>query len=112
MDMLEKIETVQPEPVVIELEANPTTGYTWNASTEGRAVDLASIETLQKEGTEGLVGAPVIQRFTFVVADVGTSTVTLEYSRVWESKAPLKKVVYVISVDENLKASIESVTEE
>lgn len=112
MDMLEKIETVQPEPVVIELEGNPTTGYTWNASTEGGAVDLASIETLQKEGTEDLVGAPVIQRFTFVVADVGTSTVTLEYARVWESKAPLKKVVYVISVDENLKATIESVTEE
>lgn len=112
MDMLEKIETVQPEPVVIELEGNPTTGYTWNTTVEGYAVSLETVETLPKEGTEDLVGAPVIQRFTFGVSDVGTSTVTLEYARVWESKAPLKKVVYVISVDENLKATIESVTEE
>ena len=110
--MLEQIKEKNPAPVVIELEANPSTGYTWTTTTEGGAVSLSRVEDITPEGDRQLPGAPITQRYTFEVRDIGTTKVTFEYARLWESKAPLKKIVYVIIVDENFEAKIASVTEE
>mgnify|MGYP003289110754 CR=1 FL=1 len=110
--LLEKIHEKNPDPIVIELEANPSTGYTWTTTTEGSAVSLSRVEDITPEGSKLLPGAPITQRYTFEVRDIGTTKVTFEYARLWESKAPFKKIVYVITVDENFEAKIESVTEE
>ena len=110
--MLEQIKEKNPDPIVIELEANPSTGYTWTTTTEGGAVSLSRVEDITAEGDRQLPGAPITQRYTFEVRDIGTTKVTFEYARLWESKAPLKKIVYVITVDESLEAKIASVTEE
>ncbi len=110
--MLEQIKEKNPDPIVIELEANPSTGYTWTTTTEGGAVSLSRVEDITAEGERQLPGAPITQRYTFEVRDIGTTAVTFEYARLWESKEPLKKIVYVITVDESLEAKIESVTEE
>ena len=110
--LAQKIKEKNPAPVVIELEANPSTGYTWTTTTEGGAVSLSRVEDITPEGDRQLPGAPITQRYTFEVRDIGTTKVTFEYARLWESKAPLKKIVYVITVDENFEAKIESVTEE
>lgn len=110
--MLEKIHEKNPDPIVIELEANPSTGYTWTTTTEGGAVSLSRVEDITAEGDRQLPGAPITQRYTFEVRDIGTTKVTFEYARLWESKAPLRRIVYVITVDEELEAKIESVTEE
>ncbi len=110
--MLEQIKEKNPDPIVIELEANPSTGYTWSTTTEGGAVSLTKVEDITTENDKMLVGTPITQRYTFEVRDIGTTKVTFEYARMWESKAPLKKIVYVITVDENFEAKIESVTEE
>lgn len=110
--LLEKIHEKNPDPVVIELEANPSTGYTWSTTMEGGSVSLSRVEDITPEGSRQLPGAPITQRYTYEVSDIGTTKVTFEYARMWESKAPLKKIVYVITVDESLEAKIESVTEE
>ncbi|MBR6536860.1 MAG: beta-propeller domain-containing protein [Lachnospiraceae bacterium] len=110
--MLEQIKEKNPEPIVIEVEANPSTGYTWSTTMEGGAVSLFSVEDITADGDRQLPGAPIIQRYTYEVRDIGTTKVTFEYARMWESKAPLRRIVYVITVDENFEAKIESVTEE
>ena len=110
--MLEKIKEKNPAPIVIEVEANPSTGYTWSTTTEGGSVSLSRVEDITTEGDKQLPGAPITQRYTYEVRDIGTTTVTFEYARMWESKAPLRRIVYVITVDENFEAKIESVTEE
>ena len=110
--MLEQIKEKNPEPIVIEVEANPSTGYTWSTTMEGGAVSLFSVEDITADGDRQLLGAPIIQRYTYEVRDIGTTKVTFEYARMWESKAPLRRIVYVITVDENFEAKIESVTEE
>lgn len=110
--LLEKIHEKNPAPIIIELEANPSTGYTWTTTTEGGAVSLSRVEDITAEGDRQLPGAPITQRYTFEVRDIGTTKVTFEYARLWESKAPLKKMVYVITVDESFEAKIESVEEE
>ncbi len=109
--MLEQIKEKNPDPIVIELEANPSTGYTWATTTEGGAVSLSRVEDITPEGSRQLPGAPIMQRYTFEVRDIGTTKVTFEYARQWESKEPLKRIVYVITVDENFEAKIESVKE-
>ncbi len=110
--MLEQIKEKNPAPIVIEVEANPSTGYTWSTTMEGGAVSLSRVEDITSEGDRQLPGAPIIQRYTYEVRDIGTTKVTFEYARMWESKAPLRRMVYVITVDENFEAKIESVTEE
>lgn len=110
-EMLELIKEKNPDPIVIELEANPSTGYTWTTMTEGGSVSLTRVEDITAEGERQLPGAPITQRYTFEVRDIGTTKVTFEYARMWESKAPLKKIVYVITVDEDFEAKIESVEE-
>lgn len=111
-EQIEKIKELNPAPIEIELESNPSTGYTWNSTVIGRSVELAKIEDITS-GTDGmLVGVPITQRYTFEVNDIGTTTVTFEYARMWDLENPLKKIVYVITVDENYVAKITSVTEE
>ncbi len=109
--LLEKIHEKNPDPIVIEVEANPSTGYTWSTTIEGGAVSLSRVEDITADGDRQLPGAPITQRYTFEVRDIGTTKVTFEYARMWESKAPLRRIVYVITVDENFEAKIESVTE-
>ncbi len=111
-NLLELIKEKNPAPVVLELEANPSTGYTWTTTTEGDSVFLTTIENIIPEGERQLPGTPITQKYTFDVRNIGTTTVTFEYARMWESKAPLRRIVYVITVDKNLEATIESVTEE
>lgn len=110
--LLEKIREKNPEPIVIELDANPSTGYAWSTTTEGGAVSLSTVETIATEEARNLPGAPVTERYTFEVKDIGETTVTFEYARVWELNKPLRKMVYKIRVDENFVAWIDSVTEE
>ena len=109
--LLELIKEKAPAPIVIELEANPSTGYTWSTTTEGDSVHLTTIENITPAGEKQLPGSPVTQRYTLDVRNIGTTTVTFEYARMWESKEPLRKIVYVITVDEELEARIESVVE-
>jgi len=109
--LLDKIKEKNPAPIVIELETNPSTGYIWTTTTEGGAVSLSRVEDITPEGSKLLPGAPITQRYTFEVRDIGTTKVTFEYARLWESKAPLKKIVYVITVDEEFEAKIASVEE-
>lgn len=111
-ELLEQIKAKNPAPIVIELEANPSTGYSWSTTTEGDSVVLKKVEDVTTGNDRLLVGTPITQRYVFEVNDIGTTTVTFEYARMWESKAPLRKIVYVITVDESFEAKIESVTEE
>ena len=110
--LLEQIKEKNPAPIVIEVVANPSTGYSWSTMTEGNSVSLSRVEDVTTGNDKMLVGTPITQRYTFEVKDIGTTTVTFEYARMWESKAPLRRTVYVITVDENFEAKIVSVTEE
>lgn len=110
-EMLLRIEETNPEPVVIELEANPSTGYTWDVATEGDSVALYAIETVLAEETKQLPGAPVTQRYVFNINNVGTTTLTFAYARAWEQKTPLRTIVYEIFVDDNLKAEVTAIRE-
>lgn len=109
-EMLERIKEEKPEPLVVELEANPGTGYQWVVTVEGTAVVHSKMEHTATE--ENLPGSPVTERHTFDVNNTGKAKITFEYERIWESGRPLRTIVYEVSVGEDLKLVTECVTEE
>ena len=74
---------------VIALGSNPTTGYMWQESHDGNAVEL--VEKTYKPGKEakqGLVGAGGVEYFRFKALKTGEAEITLVYKRPWEEPTP------------------------
>lgn len=72
----------------IELESNPTTGYTWQVIESGAGVleqTGASDYTSDSEG-EGAVGVGGTETFTFEAIAAGEVTLELAYMRPWETE--------------------------
>jgi inhibitor of cysteine peptidase len=67
------------ETFVVELESNPSTGYTW-------VIEEQAGLTLRDEtwiGDSDLTGSPGISRFEFVGDSAGTTELAMLYTRVW-----------------------------
>jgi inhibitor of cysteine peptidase len=80
-------EEVQVDPgdrFEVQLESNPTTGYSWVLDEEstGGVVSLEDDEFVEPDSD--LVGAPGTQVFTFEAVESGTTTLRLEYVRPFE----------------------------
>jgi predicted secreted protein len=73
---------------VIELDANPSTGYTWDAGTNPN-VKLVSSKQVSAKGAAP--GAPGTQRMTFKAVKKGSSTLELAYARQFEGGVPPAK---------------------
>lgn len=74
--------------LVVELESNPSTGYSWRAvEVPGFLVQDGAAEFVS-EGTGDVVGAGGMETWRFTAENAGTGTLRLEYARPWESDAP------------------------
>ena len=104
--LLEKDENVSlrsGQDLNIELEANPTTGYTWSvltSDTEGIVKQIGSTYIPGEKAKSGLVGAGGIQRYQFQAVKKGKAILVFQYSRSWEKDTePAKRFVVQITVD-------------
>ena len=73
--------------LVLILESNPTTGFSWELSEPIDENLLALIETQYEPGViagTGLTGAGGTEVWTFETLTVGETTITMEYSRPWD----------------------------
>ena len=70
---------------VIALEANPTTGYSWEAEPND---NVEFVSSKQVKGGSNAIGAPGTQQLTFKAVKTGSSTLTLNYLRPFESGVP------------------------
>lgn len=86
----------------VELEGNPTTGYTWlyRMEPEGIVSEKAS-GFYQNYHESGLVGAGGTFVFDFTGEQEGTAEVIFTYSRPWESKQAEQTKVYQMTVDQD-----------
>ena len=73
---------------VIELDANPSTGYTWDAG-KNPNVKLVSSKQVSSKGAQP--GASGTQRMTFKAYKTGSSTLELAYARQFEGGVPPAK---------------------
>ena len=101
----ERKETTSPE--VIELEGNPTTGYEWTCIVKDEKI--AKVESIFKpdETTSAITGEGGTYLFTVTGLKEGNTTITCKYARSWEETANDEVRKYNVTVDKNLKVSIE-----
>ena len=82
---------------VVELEANPSTGYVWQISkSDPEHVRLLREETLPADRKR--LGAPAKQLFYFQAMAIGRAPLKLEYRRPWEKDAEPAKTFSVTLV--------------
>ncbi len=73
------------EELVIDLEGNPSTGYTWEPrNMDGSFVQQVG-ETEFRSGNPGLIGASGTLTLTFKALKPGRTNLTLVYHRPWET---------------------------
>ena len=82
--------------ILIALESNPTTGYSWEASYDETMLELVE-ETyeLGEYAQQGVVGAGGTELFRFRALKTGEVEITMVYKRSWEVEALDQKVFTV-----------------
>jgi inhibitor of cysteine peptidase len=98
-------ETPAPQTVSLSLEANPTTGYSWQVS---QSEELFKVESsyAQRQQSAGLVGAGGTETFTLTPLKAGTTELTLTYARPWENGEKADQLVYSFEIDPNLQVTM------
>jgi predicted secreted protein len=81
--------------VVITLDSNPSTGYSWVAVFDEDALVL--VDQNYEPGNSTLIGAPGTQTFRFKALKSGQTQITMSYQRSWET-SPIQTQVFNIDV--------------
>lgn len=76
------------DTLVIQLEGNPTTGYTWEALPASPQL-ISQVGETKYTPNSSAIGASGIIELTFKADIQGSGTLTLVYHRPWESVQPL-----------------------
>ncbi|MCR5731842.1 MAG: protease inhibitor I42 family protein [Sphaerochaetaceae bacterium] len=79
----------------LELEENPTTGYSWSYEIEGDCILLASENYKQNKAKDGFVGVGGVHSFNFTALKEGYAKIKFCYMRPWENEAIETKEVNV-----------------
>lgn len=84
----------------IELDGNPTTGYSWGIiESDAELVDVSS-EYFPAENEEGLVGKGGMYKFIVTGVNKGSCTIKCSYMRGWKDEEPaLKTIAYDLYVN-------------
>ncbi len=82
------IKTSKEFVILIALESNITTGYSWQASFDSTALELVEqTYELGEYAKEGMLGAGGTELYRFKALKSGTFQITFEYQRPWEDES-------------------------
>ena len=73
------------QTLLVVLDANPSTGYTWTVSSAPEFLRSEGEPAFESEGASGAVGAGGKQTLKFSVTAAGTGPLNLSYMRPWET---------------------------
>jgi inhibitor of cysteine peptidase len=73
--------------LVVTLEGNPSTGYTWIAQDLPPFLAQQGDAVFSKGSNSGAVGAPGTLALTFKATTTGSGDLVLDYKRPWETTA-------------------------
>ncbi len=82
----------------VSLDANPTTGYAWEAKFDEKFLELK--KDIFKPFSPGAVGKGGREEFVFCTIKTGKTRIKMLYKRPWEEKSVEKKV-FLIIIDKN-----------
>ncbi len=94
------IELEKGDKIIILLDSNPTTGYSWTPGKEidTTVVSLVSSEYIQTEKEKELVCAGGSEVFTFEAKNSGQTQIILNYQRPWEETELKDELIFNIYV--------------
>jgi len=87
-----EIDLKKGQVLVVSLEGNPTTGYTWEVQEPLDEQVLRQMGEAEFKAASDQLGAPGVLTFRFQAMGTGRTTLQLIYHRPWEEKGakPLK----------------------
>ncbi|MFC1835768.1 protease inhibitor I42 family protein [Thermodesulfobacteriota bacterium] len=87
------------KPFEISLQSNPSTGYKWEVSVDGKLLRLKE-KTFKRDASKPkeMVGVGGITTFVFVPVKTGQTTIDFAYRRPWEKKPPLERVSHIVRI--------------
>lgn len=92
------VELARGQTVAITLEANPTTGYTWEVAELDESI-LQQVGEIEFKPQSDLIGAPGVQTLRFRAVNPGQTALKLVYHRPWEEGVePLKSFALQVVV--------------
>jgi inhibitor of cysteine peptidase len=83
-----QVELVVGQTLVVTLDSNATTGYSWSLSQNSDDSILSNTGNEYIAPQTTLVGAPGKEAWSFEGLKKGNSIISMEYSRPWESTPP------------------------
>jgi len=93
--------------IVVELESNPTTGYSWNLLKNYDEKLILSVENIffQEENNKKSDGTGGIEKFVIQTsAETGVTDLQFVYKREWENEDD--SLTYIISIESKLSDAI------
>ena len=94
-----KIKVENGDEFVISLKSNPTTGYTWEESSESSMVSLVNVDYQQDEADEDMVGVGGKEFFTYRAKQAGETKIEMVYGQHWEGGEVDKPLVYTVVIE-------------
>ena len=86
-----EVDLPQGATLLVRLEANPTTGYTWTVKSDPSPLKLVKSSYKKNNSAGHAAGAPSMQELRLIAASSGVVSLDLEYRRPWEfNAAPAK----------------------
>jgi inhibitor of cysteine peptidase len=86
-----QVELRQGQVLVVTLDSNATTGYSWSVAANDGTVLAAAGDPVYRgpeDQNPPVVGAGGTETFRFTAAAAGSTTLRLEYRRPWEKDQP------------------------
>ncbi len=84
---INKIIAVLDKPFYVDLPANPSTGYQWQADFDTKLIKLNNT-SFSQANNPNIVGSEVTQTFEFQPLEKTDTTITFRYVRPWEINTP------------------------
>ncbi len=91
-----EIEVKKGQSLVISLDSNPTTGYTWELVEQPDGQILQQVgEELEFKPEADRIGAGGTQTIRFDVVGVGQTALKIVYHRPWETDVAPERIYYI-----------------
>ena len=98
-------ETVPGQTLMLTLESNPTTGFSWEAAQEQALFEIQSFYTAEAQ-SQPLSGAGGWQSFVLAPTQAGEASVRFCYSRPWEPNASDPQFTFGFAIGDDLSITV------
>ncbi|OPL10662.1 MAG: hypothetical protein AVO34_10325 [Firmicutes bacterium ML8_F2] len=98
-DAVGEIEIGKGETFTIELEENPSTGFSWHWTVNPEGAVVLDADEFAPAENEELVGAPGSHQFVFRAEEAGEAEVLFQYYRDWEPENITETYTFNVAIE-------------